>query len=413
MRRPLAISTALALALVATGCGKAEEQSGGGGGGGAAGPGVTDDTITLGALVDLTAVFAANSRSILEGSNLYWDQVNADGGVCGRQVELRVEDHQYDPQTAVSLYREMAPEVLGIAHLLGSSVITALQPSIEEDGMVTGMAAWTSDVLPNPYFQITGATYDIETINAIDWLTQEQGLAEGDSIGIVHFEGDYGENSLAGAEYAAEELGLEVVAQQVTPADTDLSSQVGAFQSAGVSAIIVAGASPQTASVASVAASVGLDVPIVGNSPSFTPQLLGTPAGPALEANFYTSSSLAPPSLGEGRVTEFLEAYQAEYPDQQPIQNGSMFGYATAGILHEALEGACDDLSREGLLASLRSIENYDPEGTVAGTLDYTDESVPPSRTTYISKADSAAPGGLTVVGEPVTSELAESYTFD
>lgn len=414
MKKTLASGVALLLALSA--CGKAEEQGGGGGGGGdgaATGPGVTEDTITLGALVDLTAVFAANSRSILEGANLYWDMVNADGGVCGRDVELDVQDHQYDPQTAVSLYRDMSENVLALSPLLGSPVIAALLPSLEEDGMVTGIAAWSSEVL-NPLIQITGATYDVEMINAVDWLTREQGLQEGDSIGMVYFEGDYGENALEGAEYAAEELGLTIVGQQVRPSDTDLSAQVSGFRDAGVDAILVAAASPQSASVASVAASIGLDVPIVGSTPSFTPQLLGTPAGPALEANFHTSSSMSPPSLEAEGVQEFLTAYEEEFPDSPPIANGSMYGWASARIMHQVLEGACeaDALTREGLQEALRSLEDYDPNGTVAGTLDYSDPSVPPSLETYISKADSAAPGGLTALGEPSASDLAESYEF-
>ena len=419
MKRPLITSTCLALALAATSCGKAEEQGGtvggdGEGGATAAAPGVTEDTIRLGALMDLTAVFAANSRSILQGANLYWDSVNADGGVCGREVELDVQDHGYDPQQAVSLYQTMSDNVLAIAPVLGSSVITALRPSFQEDDMLVGMAAWTSDVLPDPNFQITGTTYDVETINAIDWLTREQGLQSGDAVGVVYFEGDFGGSSLAGAEYAAEELGLTVVPHQIKPSDTDLSAQVNAMANDGVDAIIVAAASPQTASIASVAQSIGLDVPIVGNAPAFTPNLMDTPAGPALEQNFYTSTSMAPPSLDEEGVTEFLTAYQEEYPDEAPIQNGSMYGYASAQIMHEILTRACeeDNLTREGLLEALRSVTDYETGGPVAGVLDYSDPAVPPTREVYISKADGSVPGGLTAVGESFTSDLAEAYEF-
>ncbi|GAB3352470.1 ABC transporter substrate-binding protein [Modestobacter lapidis] len=415
MKRPLVTSVCLMVALAATSCGKAEEQSGGSAGGAAeAVPGVTEDTITLGSLMDLTAVFASNSRSILQGTNLYWDAVNADGGVCDRQVELDVQDHGYDAQTAVSLYQTMSGNVLAIAPVLGSSVITALRPSFQEDNMLVGMAAWTSDVLPDPQFQITGTTYDIETINAIDWLTREHGLTSGDSIGVVYFEGDFGGSSLRGAEYAAEELGLTVVPHQIKPSDTDLSAQVNAMANDGVKAIIVAAASPQTASIASVAASIGLDVPIVGNGPAFTPDLLDTPAGAALEQNFYTATSMAPPSLEEEGVQEFLTAYQAEYPDEEPIQNGAMYGYASSQIIHEVLTRACEEdaLTREGLQEALRSITDYESGGTVAGVLDYSDPSVPPTREIYISRADPAAAGGLTAVGDSFVSELAEGYEF-
>lgn len=399
------------LSLVLAGCGKAEEQSGGGDG---SAPGVTDDTITIGALVDLTAVFAPNSKAIIQGTNLYWDKVNSEGGVCERQIELQVQDHAYDPQKAVSLYRGMASNVLMISPVLGSSVMTALLPQFEQDNMTVGMAAWTSEVLPNDHIQITGSTYDVEMVNALDYLMREHGLAEGDAIGHIYFEGDFGGNAVEGTEYAADELGLELVKQQIKPTDTDLSAQVDTLKRADVKAILLSAGSPQTASVASVAASVGLDVPIVGNAPIFTPDLLQNPAGSAIEKNVYVSTALAPPSLEEESVQEFLSAWQGEYPDEQPTQNGSMYGYAAAQIMHEVLDIACenDALTRDGVLEALRSIDSYDPGGTVAGTLDYTDPAVPPTRLVYISKVDQDAPGGLTATGEPFVSDLAESYEF-
>lgn len=402
---------ALAISLAACG-GKAEEAgTGGSAGGAAAAPGVTDDTITLGALVDLTAVFAPNSKSILAGTNLYWDEVNKAGGVCKRQVKITTQDHAYDPQKAVALYRDMSPNVLALSPVLGSSVLTALAPSFKEDNMVVGMAAWSADVLPNPSFQITGATYDLEMINALEWLTEEKGLKKGDKVGHVYFEGDFGGNSVKGSEFAAEKLGLTIVKQQIKPTDTDLSSQVNQLKQQNVKAILVAAGSPQTASVASVASSIGLDVPIVGDAPAFTPALMDTPAGAALEKNFYTSASVAPPAAKNADMEKFLASWKAAHPDQQPIQNGSVYGYAAAGIMHKVLEGACDNLTREGVQKSLRSIKDYQA-GTVAGTLDYSDPAQPPTRAVYISKADKSVEGRLMPVGEPYTSKLAEQYTF-
>jgi ABC-type branched-subunit amino acid transport system substrate-binding protein len=412
MNRRMLVCGVAALTLAVAGCGKAEEQSAGADGGLA--PGVTEDTITLGALVDLTAVFAPNSKAIMQGANLYWDKVNSDGGVCERQIELDVQDHAYDPQKAVSLYRSMSSNVLMISPVLGSSVMTALLPQFEQDNMTVGMAAWTSEVLPNEHIQITGSTYDVEMINAIDYLMREHGLAKGDAIGHIFFEGDFGGNAVEGAEFAAEELGLKLVKQQIKPTDTDLSAQVNTLKRSDVKAILLSAGSPQTASVASVSASVGLDVPIVGNAPIFTPDLLQNPAGAAIEKNVYVATALAPPALEDERVKEFLSAWQEEHPDEQPIQNGSMLGYAGAQIMHEVLDTACenDALNRDGVLEALRSTESYDPGGTVAGTLDYTDPSVPPTRLVYISKVDEKAPGGLTVTGEPFVSDLAESYEF-
>src|SRR5450756_3058750 len=95
-RSAVAGLAALAVAAAATGCStKAKNDTGSGSssGGTAAGSvktgrGVTADTITIAELTDLTGIFAALGKNITQANQLYWDQKNAAGGVCGRKVNL-------------------------------------------------------------------------------------------------------------------------------------------------------------------------------------------------------------------------------------------------------------------------------------------------------------------------------------
>src|SRR5450756_2646823 len=93
-RSAVAGLAALAVAAAATGCStKAKNDSGSGSGGTAAGSvktgrGVTADTITIAAITDLTGIFAALGKNITQANQMYWDQKNAAGGVCGRKVCL-------------------------------------------------------------------------------------------------------------------------------------------------------------------------------------------------------------------------------------------------------------------------------------------------------------------------------------
>ena len=407
MRRTLATGICLTVALTAAACSLVEQ-----GASGDQGPGVTKDTITLGSLVDLTGVFAAESKPLVQGTEMYWDTVNKNGGVCGRRVIVEVASHGYHPQQAILQYRDLSTRVLAMSPVLGSPIVAALKPSFAQDNMLVSAATWTSEILPDPHFQIAGATYDLETINAIDWLTREKGVKSGDTIGIVYFEGDFGGNSLKGGKYAADRLNLKLSEYRIQPTETDLSTQVNAMKTAGVKAILVAAASSQVASIATVASSIGLDVPVVGNTPTFSPNLLTTPAGPALVKNFYTSSAIVPAPSSTGEEKQFVNAYHTAYRAQQPTQNGVMYAYAVGRIMTETLRKACDDLTRKGLQKAFRSLNALDTEGAVAGTLDYSDPSVAPSREVYISRVDSKVPGGLVAVGAPFGSDLAEDYTF-
>jgi ABC-type branched-subunit amino acid transport system substrate-binding protein len=411
-RHPFGI-LAVALALAVGACGKADDDGGGGGEGGVkTGPGTTADTITLGYLPDLSGVFAPNGKSMMEGAKLYWDTKNQAGGICGRQVKLSVQDTAYDPQKAVAAYRQMSGDVVGLGLVLGSSITSALLPSVKQQNMFLNFAGWTSDILPSENVAIAGTTYDIEAINAVDFLMKEHGIKAGDTIGHLYFEGDYGENALKGSKYAAGNHDLEIVEQKITPADTDMTGQVAAFKRAGVKAILFSAAPPQAASLAGVAASQKLDVPIVANGPGWTPQLLTTPAAKALGANYYVVSSMAPLSVQAEGVQKFLAAYEKAHPKGTPSSNGSLYAYAGAQIADAALTKACEekDLTRKGVLDALRSLDAVDTGGTVAGSLDFTDPAEPPSRLVYIAKVRKGAPGGLEAIGEPGTAADAENY---
>jgi ABC-type branched-subunit amino acid transport system substrate-binding protein len=410
IRRRLVVS-ATALCLTLTACSKATsgDQNAGGI---KTGPGVTGTTITLASLVDLTAVFAPLGKSLVQGTQVYWKQENAKGGVCGRTVEVTVKDHAYDPQKAVALYREVSGDVLALQTVLGSPVITALKSAVGQDNLFVGFAGWSGSVLGDPHFQLVGTTYDIEAITGLDFLMRDKGIKSGDKVGHVYFEGDFGENALRGSKYLAGQKGLAIVEQKIKASDTDLSAQVAALRNAGVTAILVSAGPTQTASVAGVAKSVGLNVPIMANGPGFTPQLLSTPAGPALKENLHVVSSMAPAALDSPGAKAAQEAFVKAHPDAIPTQVGSVFGYTQAQVTRAVLQKACDnkDLTRQGVLTAAHQISGLDTGGLVAGPLDYTNPDQPPTRAVYIARPDASVPGGLKAVGGPIEADAAKSY---
>ncbi|MCO1659050.1 ABC transporter substrate-binding protein [Pseudonocardia humida] len=364
------------------------------------GTGVTADTITVGMLTDLSGPFAAGAAVQVTETQAYYDQVNTEGGICGRDVEVDVQDHGYDPQKAVALYRSMASNVVALQQVLGGPTSAAVLPLAEADGLYLGGHGWAGVALQYENAQIPGTTYSIESANAIDYLVDELGLAPGSKVGVVYFVGDYGSDSLAGAQHAAQQRGLEIVPQEITPRDTDLTAQASALQQAGVSAVILGAAPAQLASLAGVLAAQGLNVPLFGNTPTFGPSLLATPAGPALEQNFYTVTSIAPFSLDQPGVQAARDLYEAAAPDGETGWEVPL-AYAQAELLTTALRGACDagDLTPEGVVAAMRKTTGLDTEGLYATPLDFTDAAQPPTRTVYVSRASGQAEGGLEVLG--------------
>ena len=414
--RALSLAAVTALALAACSTTDPGESSSDAGGSGAdeveTGNGVTDDQITVGVLTDLSGPFAAGAAVQVTEFTAYWDQVNADGGVCDRDVVVDVQDHGYDPQKAVTLYRSMAPDVVALQQVLGGPTSAAVLPLAEQDDLYVGGVGWAGSALQYENNQLPGASNAIEAANAIDYMVDELGVAEGSKVGVVYFTGDYGGDALAGAEHAADERGLEIVAQEITPATTDLSAQASALAQAGVAGVVLAAAPTQFASLAGVLASQGADVPIIGMNPTFNPSLLTTPAADALLANAYSITSVAPYASDAEGVKAANDLYAKADPDGA-IGWEVPLAYVQAELLKQSLDGACEsgDLTPEGVVAALRESSSVDTKGLLPDGLDYSEVGQSPTTTVYLSKVDANAPAGLALVDE-LSGPSAESFSY-
>ncbi len=403
----------IGVALVASACSTKTATSGGSTSGGVkTGPGVTAKKIRLGVLTDESGVFASLGTTVTQGNQLGVDAINTAGGICGRQIELEVQDHGYDVQKAVSLYAQEQPNVAGMLQMLGSPMTTALLDQLKTDHMLGATATWASTLLRSDDIQISGATYDIEQINGISYLYDQGKIKKGDKIGHIYLEGEYGANGLAGSKFAAEKLGLTVVPVQIKPTETDLTSAIGQLKSAGVTEISLTTTPKQTASAVGVAAVAKFNVPFLGNNPTFSPLLLGTPAGPALEANLYVSGSSIPLSADNPEAKKVLAAFKAKYPGK-PSNAGVAYGYGVAQIYAQTLKAACDkkDLSRVGIESAFRTLTNVDTKGLIA-PLDYSKPGEIPARQTFIVRPSKAnlAIDGLKVEKDLFESAIAKEY---
>lgn len=410
--RSALIAGALTSTLVLAACGSTADTAGSAGegaGGIITDVGVTDTTITLGIMGDTSGVFKNLGAGLNAGNQLWADDINAAGGVCERQIEIEIVDHGYKADVAKTLYPQLEPNVLGMVQLLGSPVLAALEPNLIEDDMLAAPASWSSEVLDNPGIMMIGTTYDLEIVNGLAYLQQEGLLADGDRIGHIYIDGEYGGNGLKGSQYYAEQHGMTISEAQVTSTDSDLTGIVTGMRGDGVKAIVLTTTPGQTASALAANSALGLNVPVLGNNPTFDPALLETPAASAL-GNLYVSASNAPFSSPNPKAVEVTTAYKEAYPDS-PRNAGVTTGYTEGLVWQNVLEAACEagDLSRAGVKAALTTLTEVDSEGLV-DVLDYSSPGSPPTRGVYIAQVDATAEGGLREVAPLFTAPEAESY---
>jgi ABC-type branched-subunit amino acid transport system substrate-binding protein len=412
MRRALALPTvALASVLALAGCSTNAPNSASG-----AEPkdattdfGVTRTEIVLGALTDKSSPFSEVGTGVLQGQQLWIKETNVEGGICQRKITLKIGDYQDNAVQANTQYTALEPKVLGFMQIVGSSATAALsQRMIDNETTVVALSK-SSELLSNPYVIVPAATYDVEMINGLSYLMEQGKIHDGDTIGHIWLDGDYGANGLRGAQYFAQRHHLNLREAKVGTEST-MRDVVAAFAAGPrVKAIALSTTPDQAAAAAAANQEVRLGVPMVGNSPVFTPRLLTGPAAGALK-NLSVVASSVPFSSAVPKAQHVAEAYrQAGHPELP--NSGVPYGYAIGRIWGQLLTRACinGDLSRAGIQEALRQLTTITTDNLVAD-LSFAKPGSPAARETYNGIPDSAVPGGIREVRPLFASPDARSY---
>lgn len=411
MRRALVLPiVALASALTLTGCSMAAPS------GTQAKPkdlttdvGVTRAEITLGALTEYSGPFTDFGIGVVHGQQVWVKETNTAGGICGRKIKLEIRDDEDDMSKAKTQYAALEPTVLGFMQILGSSVTTALSQSLIDDETTAIVLSRSSDLLSNPYVIIPATTYDVEMINALSYLMEQGKIHDGDTVGHLWLDGEYGTNGLRGARYFAQRHHLTLRDAKVTTT-SDMRHFVAAFAGAPrVTAIALSTTPDQTAAALTANQQLRLNVPMIGNSAAFTPQLLTGPVAGTL-SNLSVVASSVPFSAALPKAQQVANAYrQAGYPELP--SSGVPYGYAIGTIWGQILKRACTngDLSRPGIQEALHQFSTLSTDNLVAN-LSFGKPGSPATRQAYIGIPDPALVGGIRQASPLFESPDAHSY---
>lgn len=363
------------------------------------GAGISGSTITLGLLGDLTGPFAALTTEENQGVQLYWGQANEAGGVCGEYtVDFETKDHAYNVQNAVSMYRQMTPDVLAYQVLVGGSHSAAVLDNAESESRLLVPSSATEHLASSEVVLTPAMLYNLDMELVMEYMLEQGLIAKGDTVGMVYLEGDYGESAHQGAEAAAERNDLTLVASMVKPTDSDMTAQVNDALSKDATAMFIGSVPAHTSSVATVLQSSGADIAMGGSWPSYSSSLLANTGGDYLAEHFYAGTMAS--TLEQGKGEEILTAYQEEHGGA-PETNQVAMGYGIAAMMHQVLERACEngDLTPEGVVQAKKDLGTLTSEG-VMPEMDYTQLGESPTREAWIVQLDEEVPGGLKTVSD-------------
>ena len=117
-RQFMAAAGVVAAASALTACGGSSASTAASSAAGStAGSAASGSTIKVGVLGPMTGDVSIYGLAVINGASLYLKQVNADGGVNGKQLEIITMDEQGDATQAVTCFTKMVDQ--GITALVG------------------------------------------------------------------------------------------------------------------------------------------------------------------------------------------------------------------------------------------------------------------------------------------------------
>lgn len=343
------LSTSLALALCLT-AGTAWAQT----------QGITPTQITLGTIQDLSGPIAAYGKQTRNGLQMYFDELNARGGINGRQVRLLVEDSAYDPRKALLAAQKLvnSDRIFMMVGHIGTAQNMAAMPVQFERNVPNFMpvTAAREMYLPAQPLKMAFATaYYDQLRTMLPEIVKERSLKR---ACVVYQDDEFGLEVMRGGEAALATLNQNFVERaSYKRGATEFSSQVARLKAANCDLVVMGTIIRETVGVLAEARKVGLDAVFVATSAAYT-HLIPQLGGPVAEGFYAVTTTAHPyPDDPNPAIREWVTRYKARFGEDPTVF--SAYGWQIGNLFYEAALKAGQDLTVESFL---RAIET--PYGT-------------------------------------------------
>ena len=325
--------------------------------------GVSDTEIVIGGAHDLQGIFAAFSVPAVKAIQLYFDKINAEGGVHGRKLKYIAEDHGYQVPKAVQAANKLVnrDKVFAMLSSLGTPHNLAAFKLMDPKGIpnVSPLSA-ARQMLQEPlatHYAGTASYYDQMRV-AVKWMKANKGAT---TICTMYLPTDFGKEIQLGSKEEAEASGMKFAAVTThKPDDADFAGALGKLKAAGCDLITMALGVRQTITVLGTAKKMGLTgVNFMGASASFHTVIAKVPGG--ITEGFYAASGWQDleARAGEPEVGAWIKAYTESTGEKFP-GTGALLGRSSAELIVRGLRAAGKDLTHASFQKGMESLSFED-----------------------------------------------------
>lgn len=325
-------------------------------------------TIKIGAVLPLTGVSSIYGQYPREGMELALEEINSNGGIKGKKLEIIYEDSQSQQTIAVTALQEL----INIHHipvvLVGASSPETLAeaPVAEKNKVVllaSGSAAPTIRFAGDYIFRLK-VSVDKEIDELMKFVYNK---LQAKSIYILYVQNDYGEGVKKFSEEIFSRMGGKILGiEGFKIEETDFRSYLAKVKSANPDIIILSGWPKNNGQILKQAEELNIDKTFVSPGGVIGPEITEI-AGKSADGLIYTMEFN---TRSERRATEFFrEKFNKKY-GKDPELFASM-GYDAVGIIAKLLEKCGIDSTC--IKDSLYKIKDYDGATAIISFDEYGD----------------------------------------
>jgi branched-chain amino acid transport system substrate-binding protein len=327
--------------------------------------GVTDTEIKIGNVMPYSGPASAYA-AIGKTEAAYFRMVNDQGGINGRKINFISYDDGFAPPKTVEQVRKLveSDEVYVLFNVVGTAGNSAIQKYLNQKKVphlfISSGAAKFDDPEQFPWSMAWWPGFKSEARIYAKYIQQHY---PDKTIGILYQNDDSGKDYLAGLREA---LGAETpkkilleLPYEVTAPTVD--SQVVQIKSANVDIFINLGTPKFAAQAIKKIAEMGWKpIQFLGNaaaSTSSTTSAAGIDASRDIISAVYLKDPADPQWKNDEGIKKFRAFMSKYYPDGDPENGTTVFGYGAAKAFVEVLIRCGDNLTRDNIMKQMTSLD--------------------------------------------------------
>ncbi len=323
-------------------------------------PGLTETTITVGTILPKSGALAETGAAMKDVLTAYFANVNDNGGIYNRRIELQTIDAGPDAATTAANARKSIENVFALVSGVSAGADKELATVTRETetpflGAATLLTQTTAQENRNLFYLLPGAGQQARAL--VNFAAKNPELKKS-RLAIVHAENELALAAVAAMDDEARKLGWSTVTKKSFSSERfDAAAIAGALKAEGVAAVFFVGSGRETDFInAAAAANWTPHVFLLG---ALTTRDLLNTLPPSFKDRVFLAFPTVPADVGPTGLAE-LRALEQKYKFAPGHTASKLNAFAAAKIFTEALKRAGRDLSREKLVTALEGLYEYE-----------------------------------------------------